>query len=892
MASSISKVVSRKDYLPPNHDIKSIELTFDLVPTNTVVTSCMEVIPREDRVSDDLELDGEDIELVSIQINGEPASREQYDLAPGKLIIRKVASPTVIEIQNRINPKANLEFSGLYMSKNNYITQCEAQGFRRITYFPDRPDVLSLYTVSIHAPHDTKVLLSNGNLVDEGLLPDGRRYAIWQDPFPKPSYLFALVAGNLVVNEEKIDLMDGREALLQIWVEPGNENKTAHAMESLKKAIRWDESRFGLTLDLERFMIVATDDFNMGAMENKGLNIFNSKYVLANPQVATDDDYANIEAVIGHEYFHNWTGNRVTCRDWFQLSLKEGLTVFREQEFVSDSLGSKSAQIVKRLKDVRTLRTLQFPEDAGPMAHPVRPESYSEIDNFYTMTVYEKGAEVVRMYQTLFGRQGFANGLREYLKRFDGSAATCDDFRRTMAEVNSMDLTEFDRWYSQPGTPRITVKTEWDEHNHIFKITCRQHNRALPGQPAPKPLTIPVKLSLLNLRGEEMPLILRGKPECQPATEKLMIMTEAEETWEFCHISEKPMLSIGRGFSAPVIFDTQNTRDELLFLAKNDTDLFNRAEAFQKLTLSILHLIMNEAQGKGVTNPHIPETYLEAFAGILTDNKLSPAYRALTLNMPNEQLIAEDCILIAPDLIRFAGEHLRRTIGKRLKPHFEETIRQQQTPGVYSPNAEEAGKRALKHLALSYLVAAQDPRGVQETRDLFEKGNNMTDRIEALRIAVASGLPYAREMLDQSASAWKSEPLLMNKWLQIQASSRSEAGHFDAVDLIRSLMEHPSFSIRNPNNVYALLGTFFKTGGPEFHTLDGKGYQLWLDVVLEIDSFNPQVASRLARSLENWRRYKPRLASMMYKALRYVSNQKQLSRDLREIVDKALHEPV
>jgi aminopeptidase N len=891
MAGTASSLVYRKDYKPFSHEIESIHLTFDLITTQTDVTSVMQVVPAPNRDTDDLILDGENLELRSIRINDEPALREQYDLSPGKLVIHRVSEPTKIEICTRINPQANLEFSGLYMSKGNFITQCEAEGFRRITYYPDRPDCLSKFTTTIHAPSDCKVLLSNGNLKEEGKLQNGKNYAVWEDPFPKPSYLFALVAGNFVAHEEQIRLMDGRTALLQIWVEPNNEDKTAYAMESLKKAIRWDEKRYGLTLDLERFMIVATDDFNMGAMENKGLNIFNSKYVLANPQVATDTDFQNIEAVIGHEYFHNWTGDRVTCRDWFQLSLKEGLTVFREQEFSADMLENKSAQAVKRLQDVRTLRTLQFPEDAGPMAHSIRPESYSEINNFYTTTVYEKGAEVVRMYQTLFGREGFARGLQEYLRRFDGSAATCDDFRRAMGEANEADLRQFERWYSSVGTPRVSVSGSWNETAKTYTVTCSQSLRALPGQPAPLPLPIPIKIGLLNPQGKDMPLKLLGEARAA-AAEMTLLLTKEKESWTFVNINDRPVLSVGRGFSAPVIFDCRHSREELLFIAKNDSDLFNRAEAFQNLTMQTIANIMNEIQNKGSASPHLPETYLYAFENLLNDKSLSPAYRAFTLSLPNEALIAENSILIEPDLIRFASDHLRKLVGKRLKGHFEETLKANQITGLYKPTPDQIGKRALKHLALSYLVAAQDPKGVQEARNLFKQSNNMTDRIEALRIAVASGLPFSKEMLAKTAGDWQNEPLLMNKWMQIQATSRSQSSDIPVVDMIRALKKNPAFSIRNPNNVYSLLGTFFKSGGPEFHTPDGKGYQLWLDTVLEIDKFNPQVAARLARSLESWRRYKPQLAAMMFKALQYVSAQKDLSRDTREVVDRALNEPV
>ena len=890
--SNRQSVVYRKDYKAPNHDVETINLVFDLIPDRTIVTSTMHVVPKETRESDEFELDGESLQLVSIKINGQPSLTNQYAMNAGKLIFHSINQPTDIEIVTQINPKANLELSGLYLSNNNFITQCEAEGFRRITFFPDRPDVLAKYTVTLHAPKECKVLLSNGNLIDQGALPDGRKYAVWHDPFPKPSYLFALVAGNFIVNEETIELNNGKPALLQIYTEPGNENKTIHAMECLKKAIRWDEVRYGLTLDLERFMIVATNDFNMGAMENKGLNIFNAKYVLADDRVATDSDYSAIESVIGHEYFHNWTGDRITCRDWFQLSLKEGLTVFREQEFASDMLGSSSAKVVKRIKDVRALRTAQFPEDAGPMAHPIRPDSYSEINNFSTMTVYEKGAEVVRMYQTMFGKEGFKRGLAEYIRRYDGTAATCDDFRNAMAEANNANLSQFALWYSQAGTPRVTVKTHWEEDKKTFTITAKQSNRTLPGQPKPQPLMIPIVIGVLNDKGEDIPLQLEGE-ERPVGTNRVLILNKEEQTWTLINVERRPLLSLGRGFSAPVIFDMDLTRDQLVFLAKNDSDLFNRAEAFEKLSLLAIDAFLQELRKTQNPNSLSPmEAYLATFEEILNDESLSPAYRAEILKLPSEQAIYENQVIIEPALIRQAWQTMQKKIGQRLKTSFEDKVKTCTTEGIYKFDADLAGKRALKFLSLSYLVASGNPKGVQQTRNFFEKGNNITDKIGALKIAVQSGLPIRQEMLNKSSIAWATEPLLINKWLEVQALATSVHGEMPVVDKVRALMMDPLFSIKNPNNVYSLLRTFFAKGGPEFHTFTGSGYQLWIETVLKIDSFNPQVAARLARSLENWRRYEPRLASMMYKALRYVSQQKNLSEDLREIVDKAINEPI
>ncbi|WP_304947674.1 aminopeptidase N [uncultured Parasutterella sp.] len=888
-------IVHREDYAAPDHNVESIHLTFDLVPNQTTVTARMIVIPKDDRKSDDFVLYRDDVSMTYLKIGGKDSLPGQYAFVADKLIIHDISEPIEIEIQTRINPRTNLQLSGLYMSRNNYITQCEAEGFRRIMYFPDRPDVLAKYRVVIHAPKDYKALLSNGNLMEQGELLDGRNYAIWDDPFPKPSYLFALVAGNFVAQEETIKLANGKEALLQIWTEPSNQGKTDFAMQSLIKAIRWDEERFGLDLDLDRFMIVATDDFNMGAMENKGLNIFNSKCVLADSRIATDEDFARIESVIAHEYFHNWTGDRVTCRDWFQLSLKEGLTVFREQEFAADMLGTPSARAVKRIQDVRYLRTNQFPEDAGPMAHPIRPESYRQIDNFYTTTVYEKGAEVVRMYQTLFGKEGFRRGLLEYINRFDGTAATCSDFLTAMEESNGEDLSQFELWYSQAGTPRVSVSSKWDENEKTLTLTLHQSNRSFPGRAAPKPLLIPVSIGILGDDGKDIELQLQGEDN-PDGTTRTLLFDQQEQTWVFENINSRPILSIGRGYSAPVIFDIEYTKDQLAFLARNDSDLFNRAEAFDRLTLLMIDQYILDLQKKGPNQgrDHIPvsEAYLFTFEDILNDESLSPAYRAELLKFPDENYIAEHRILIEPALVREVSDQIRKKIGTRLRATLEDKVQKMATPGAYRPNPIDAGKRALKHVCLGYLAFADNPKAIQQIRALYKTANNLTDQLAALKISVEASLPIAQELLNMAEIEWQREPLLMNKWLTLHSRLRHSREQRTVVEKIHALTLHGSYQPKNPNCIYSLLYAFFRSGGPEFHRPDGMGYQLWVNSVLSTDQFNPQVAARLARVLENWRRYEPSLSRMMYKALRFVNSHRELSPDVREIIENALYEPV
>src|SRR5471032_2791874 len=615
MRTDSPQTIYRKDYTPPSFLVDSVELGFDLDPARTIVASRISMRHNPASKSRSIELHGEHIELVQVRLNGKVLKPSQYKLTASSLTIPKAPDDVLLDIETLLSPQDNTSLSGLYVSNHNFFTQCEAEGFRRITFFPDRPDVMAKYTVMLRADKDKyPVLLSNGNLIEEGDLGDGRHYAKWEDPFKKPSYLFALVAARLVCQEERYTLKSGREVLLQVWVEDGNLDKTDYAMQSLKNSIAWDEERFGLELDLDRFMIVAVGDFNMGAMENKGLNIFNTKYVLANSRVATDVDYAGIEAVVGHEYFHNWTGNRVTCRDWFQLSLKEGLTVFRDQEFSADMIGTDTGRAVTRIDQVRTLRQAQFPEDAGPMAHPVRPDSYVEINNFYTVTIYEKGAEVVRMYQTLVGREGFRKGIDLYFQRHDGQAVTCDDFRAAMADANGRNLDQFERWYSQAGTPRVTVRTHYDAATKRYTLTLTQgYGDASEAARATQkgPLLIPFSVGLIGKNGADLPLKLDGEKEPQGTT-RVLEFTEQEQTFTFADVAEEPLPSLLRNFSAPVVVDYDYTNEQLAFLLAHDSDPFNRWEASQRLaTRELLALADRASKGEELT---LDDQVVSAFA--------------------------------------------------------------------------------------------------------------------------------------------------------------------------------------------------------------------------------------------------------------------------------------
>ncbi|KQQ33625.1 aminopeptidase [Duganella sp. Leaf126] len=879
--------IYRKDYTPPAYLVETVELGFDLDPSRTIVANRITMQRNPDGRHSDIVLHGEDIELVQLRLNGAVLQADQYEIDGVLLTIRNAPEHVVLEIETLCAPVENTTLSGLYVSNDNFFTQCEAEGFRRITYFPDRPDVMARYTVMLRADKATyPVLLSNGNLIEEGDLGDGRHYAKWEDPFKKPSYLFALVAARLVCQEETYTLNSGREVLLQVWVEDGNLDKTDYAMQSLKNSIRWDEERFGLELDLDRFMIVAVGDFNMGAMENKGLNIFNTKFVLANPRVATDVDYAGIEAVVGHEYFHNWTGNRVTCRDWFQLSLKEGLTVFRDQEFSADMIGSDSGRAVTRIDQVRTLRQAQFPEDAGPMSHPVRPDSFVEINNFYTVTVYEKGAEVVRMYQTLVGRDGFRKGMDLYFERHDGQAVTCDDFRAAMADANGRDLGQFERWYSQAGTPVVTARTRYDAVKRNFDIILSQRSN----HPDQLPFHIPVAVGLLGEDGRDLPLTLDGAHHDQDATTVVLELTQPEQIFRFRNIDERPTPSILRDFSAPVILEYDYTDDELLHLFRHDSDPVNRWEAGQRLAMArLLKLTAQLAAGShhhrdkhGDKPLKLDATFLDAQRALLTDDALDPAFRELALILPSEGMIAEQMDVVDPHAIHAARQFMRRTIGAELRTELLAQYHANQTPGEYSPDALSAGKRALKNLCLSYLLTAPDAVTLSLAQHQCEHAGNMTDRFAALVALIHSGTD-ASAYLQRFYDDFANEALVIDKWFAMQAATPTTD-----VACVRKLMQHPAFTLKNPNRARSLLFNFTNANPSQFHAADGSAYAFWAEHVIKLDAINPQVAARFARSMDRWRRYAPALQTQMKAALEQVAAHTRLSNDVLEVITKAL----
>ncbi|CUI05304.1 aminopeptidase N [Massilia antarctica] len=878
MRTDTPQTIYRKDYTPPGFLVETVELGFDLDPQRTIVASRLTMSRNPDSKVRAIELHGENIVLVALRMNGKTLSKRDYRLDHKMLVIPDAPDEVTLEIETLTAPVKNTTLNGLYVSNGNFFTQCEAEGFRNITYFPDRPDVMAKYTVMLRADKATyPVLLSNGNLIEEGELGDGRHYAKWEDPFKKPSYLFALVAARLVCQEETFKLADGRSALLQVWVEEGNLDKTDYAMQSLKNSIRWDEERFGLELDLDRFMIVAVGDFNMGAMENKGLNIFNTKFVLANPRVATDIDYAGIEAVVGHEYFHNWTGNRVTCRDWFQLSLKEGLTVFRDQEFSADMIGTDSGRAVTRIDQVRTLRQAQFPEDAGPMAHPVRPDSFVEINNFYTVTVYEKGAEVVRMYQTLLGRERFRKGMDLYFERHDGQAVTCDDFRAAMADASGRDLTQFERWYSQAGTPVVRAEGRYDADSLTYELTLTQRCPATPGQENKLPFHIPVAVGLLGADGSDLHLNVDGLD----AVTAVLELTEATRTFRFSGVKEAPTPSILRDFSAPVVLEYDYTDTELLHLFSHDSDPVNRWEAGQRLAMARL-LKLTAAVAKGDTL-ELDTTFIEALRKILADASLDAAFREQALLLPSESMIADQMEVVNPQAIHQARQFVRRTIGDALRADLRAQYDANQTPGAYSPDALSAGRRGLKNLSLAYLASTSSEEGIALAQAQFDSAGNMTDRVAALGALIHAGAASAQPALQAFYADFDNEALVIDKWFAMQASA-------PATDLaaVRALMRHAAFNIKNPNRARSLVFTFCVGNPSQFHAPDGSGYSFWAEQVIALDALNPQVASRLARSMDRWRRYAPALQAHMKKALQKVADVKKLSNDVREVVSKAL----
>jgi aminopeptidase N len=882
MREGQSNVIYRADYQGPAFWIDSVELCFDLDPAKTRVLNRMKLRRNLDVPAQPLRLDGEELDLARVLVNGQGAS---FKLEASQLVLEHLpegGDTFDLEILTTCMPAKNTKLMGLYVSNESFFTQCEAEGFRRITYFLDRPDVMASYTVLLRANKERyPVLLSNGNRVEQGDLEDGRHFAKWVDPFRKPSYLFALVAGQLVCREQRIRSRNGSDHLLQVYVRPGDLDKTEHAMNSLMASVAWDEARFALALDLERFMIVATSDFNMGAMENKGLNIFNTKYVLASQATATDTDYSNIESVVGHEYFHNWTGNRVTCRDWFQLSLKEGLTVFRDQEFSQDLAGETSARAVKRIEDVRVLRTAQFPEDAGPMAHPVRPDQYLEINNFYTVTVYEKGAEVVRMMQTLVGREGFARGMTLYFQRHDGHAVTCDDFAQAIADANPQSqlaqlLPQFKRWYSQAGTPRVTATARYDAASGDYALTLSQHCPATPGQPDKEPFVIPIGLGLLDRDGREL-------------VNRMHVLTQASETLSFPGLQGEPVPSILRGFSAPVILEFDYSDEQLLALLANDTDPFNRWEAGQRLAVNRALAFINEP-GLTASDIRLDAPYIEAMRSVLRHPLLDAAFKELALTLPGETYIGEQLRTVDPQRIHQVREAMREQMAQALFEDWQWAFETHRENGAYQPDAVSSGRRALAGMALSHLCLAArrsaDTVWPGKAYQRFKDAGNMTDRFNALAALVTSGNELAAAALQRFHTLFRDEPLVLDKWFALQAGAPDRGGN--VLPAVRQLMNHPDFNIRNPNRARSVIFSYCSANPGAFHRLDAAGYVYWCERVIELDAINPQVAARLARALDRWKKLVEPLRSAAREAIARIAARPDLSNDVREVVTRAL----
>ncbi|HEU0229305.1 MAG TPA: aminopeptidase N [Burkholderiaceae bacterium] len=893
MPDQTGKTISRHNYRPYSHTLDHVALHFTLDPAETRVRATLRF---HGPVDAPLVLDGRDLTLESIKLDGQPLGPAQYQLDDEHLTLQPASDTFELEIISLCRPADNASLMGLYVSGASLFTQCEAQGFRRITWFPDRPDVMATYRVTLEADKARfPLLLSNGNLIQARELPEGRHEAIWEDPHPKPCYLFALVAGDFSVRERTVKTRGQRDALLQIYSDRGSEDKTGWALDSLQHAMEWDEHRFGLELDLDRFMVVAARDFNMGAMENKGLNIFNSAYVLADPDTATDASYRSIESVIGHEYFHNWTGDRVTCRDWFQLSLKEGLTVFREQEFSADMMAqglddiqALSARAVKRIDDVSMLRLAQFPEDAGPMAHPVRPESYQEIANFYTATVYEKGAEVIRMQHTLLGETGFRAGMDEYFRRHDGNAVTCDDFVDAMESVYvrqnpGKNLDVFRRWYSQAGTPRVTVALRHDKGSQTCEVTLSQHCapvgvEKLANPPLDKqPLHIPFALGLLGANGQPLPIGHDGR-----VTDTVLLeLTETSRTWTLTGIPEQPIPSLLRNFSAPVIVDYDRPDADLALLARHDTDPFARWEACQELaTRQLLALVRAGQSGSTLS---VDQAFIDTWRTLLQDESLTPAYRTRALSLPPEKIILEKTAPMDPLAVTQARDHLRQVLGASLAPLWLDAYsRHTDHDDNYRIDTVSAGRRALKNLALVYLMAGGHADGARQARDQYFGARNMTDRMGGLSALVNFGdVEDAGPALEHFYDQWQHDPLVIDKWFALQATAPSTR-----VETVRALMLHPAFTLRNPNRARSLLFQFCMNNLRAIHAPEG--YPFWAEQVIAIDRFNPEVAARLARAFDNWTRFAQPHRDSMEQALRHIQAQPALSRNVSEIITKSL----
>ncbi|WP_419535554.1 aminopeptidase N [Endozoicomonas sp.] len=881
MKDSQPKAIYLKDYQAPDYWIDQTNLTFDLYEDHTMVTSVLSIYRNLDNKSGkqgednlpELVLVGDDLELVSVEIDDKPFS--DFKVEGGFLKIMSPNESFTLKTVCRIKPQENTSLEGLYKSNGMFCTQCEAEGFRKITYYLDRPDVMSRFTTRITADKTAyPVLLSNGNDIERGELDDGRHYVTWEDPFKKPSYLFALVAGDLQYVEDHFTTMSGREVTLRLFTEAHNIDQCDHAMISLKKSMKWDEEVYGREYDLDIFMIVAVDHFNMGAMENKGLNIFNSACVLASPDTATDARFQRVEAIVAHEYFHNWSGNRVTCRDWFQLSLKEGFTVFRDSEFSADM----NSRGVKRIEDVNVLRTAQFAEDAGPMAHPVRPESFIEISNFYTVTVYEKGAEVVRMIHGILGPEDFRKGSDLYFERHDGQAVTCEDFVKAMEDASGRDLGQFRRWYSQAGTPVLTVSDEYDEEKKQYQLIIEQSCPSTPGQKEKLPFHIPVRIGILDGEGDDLSLNKAGD------TDLVLDVTQEKEVFTFDHIEERPLPSILRGFSAPVRVKYDYSRDDLLFLMENDSDHFNRWDASQRLASGVIdEMVAAMEQGKECS----PDASLiKAFGTIISDESLDLAVKAEMLSLPSEASLAEQAVEVYPQYIHQARLQVKRAISEANKPALEALWRSLSVDKPYRPEAEDIAERTLKNISLSYLTSLDDKGMLALAEQQYHGASNMTDRFAALASIVNAGCQdkeLIEEVLTDFFERYQDDTNVMDQWLSVQASSPS----LGTLEHILTLMQHEIFDATSPNKLRSVLGGF-AGNMKQFHRVDGLGYEFLTDQLLDLDKKNPQIASRLMTPLTRWRKFEPGCRERMRKALERIKATPGLSSDVYEVVTKSL----
>ncbi|HCH6463125.1 TPA: aminopeptidase N [Vibrio parahaemolyticus] len=859
----------RKDYQAPSHTITDIDLTFDLYDNDTIVTALSKVVQKGESTT--LELDGEGLELRSVKVDGEDWAH--HEVKEASLVLSDLPAEFELEIITKIDPEANTALEGLYKSGGAFCTQCEAEGFRRITYYLDRPDVLAKYTTKVIADKATyPYLLSNGNRIAQGEAENGRHWVQWQDPHPKPAYLFALVAGDFDVLRDKYTTMSGRNVDLEIFVDKGNLDRAGHAMTSLINSMKWDEERFGLEYDLDIYMIVAVDFFNMGAMENKGLNIFNSKFVLANDQTATDRDYLGIEAVIGHEYFHNWTGNRVTCRDWFQLSLKEGLTVFRDQEFSSD-LGSRA---VNRIDNVRIIRGPQFAEDASPMSHPIRPDKVIEMNNFYTLTVYEKGSEVIRMYHTLLGEEGFQKGMKLYFERHDGTAATCEDFVSAMEDATGVDLKQFRLWYSQSGTPTLRINSEYNAEAKTYALTVEQFTEATQDQAEKQALHIPFDIELYDSKGQVIPLIINGE-----SVHNVLDIKQDKQTFVFENVAEQPVPSLLREFSAPVKLEYDYSDAELIFLMKHATNDFARWDASQMLLAKYIRQnVTNVQTGREV---QLSEDLIDAFRGVLLDENLEPAFIAQVFSLPSINEITGWYKQIDVDAVDTVLNSITVSLSAALEDELSATYHTLKQ-AEYTIDHTAIGKRALRNQCLQFL--AHTDKGNTLVKAQYEAANNMTDTIAAMSAANSAQLECREELMADYSDKWKHDGLVMDKWFALQGTNPAE----DALEKVKATMNHEAFSLKNPNRTRSLIGSFLAANPVRFHDKLGSGYQFAGEILRQLNDSNPQVASRMIDPLLKFRKYDEARQAMIRAELEKLKAMDNLAKDLFEKVTKALDE--